>query len=251
VLPNPERCVSSETKPVVLSGGIETLSPSTGAVAGWLLYAVVDQRVSLLRTPDGDTLRPVSNRLLPMGLRAAVTLSARPRHFAPGIVRLAPVNPRGHGLVARDSPLKVLATRSVSPAHAPTSGCRIRARALPGLRLLRAETLVSAPAAWRGVGYLSCYSLTVRYENSSATAALLLSPSRSARQSSGLPGFLPVKGRPGVDEETISNGKGGRLNGYRGETLLARGVNGAWLVLESEARPSTALRVLDALVARS
>jgi hypothetical protein len=253
VLPNPTTCVSDGDAPLIARGGIQILSPTTGAVNGWLLFAIVHEAVVALKAPDGTRILPISSSLLPSGWRAAVTIAANPSRRAgrSTVATLTPLNGHGRDLRTRLATPIALRTRRVNPTHPPATGCRIEARNVRGVRLLRARTLIgdlpgSLPTS---SGFLSCYSLTLDFRGHASTAALLVDSRHPGRRPSALPGSTPVRGHPGVEMETA--GGGGASVEPETAVLLARRFENAWLVVQTSVSEDSALALLEALAAHT
>jgi hypothetical protein len=253
VLPNPTTCVSAAGTLLIARGGIETLSPTTGAVGGWLLYAVVDKRVAALKAPSGTRILPISSALLPSNWRAAVTIAASPSVGAgrSTVATLTPLDAEGRALATRVGKPLVLPTRKVDPQHPPASGCRIDVPRLPGVRVLGANTLSDAlPESLPvGPGFLSCYSLTLDAHGQASDAALLVDAQHPGRRPADLPGAIPLRGHPGVDVESpVEQGNSGSS---QTERLFCRRVGGAWLIVQTLAHTDAALALLKDLAAHA
>lgn len=251
VLPNPSTCIGSGRSPLIARGGIQTISPTTGAVDGWLLYAIVDKQVAALKAPDNTRILPVASASLPLGWRAALTISANPKESHSTIATLTPVDAKGRKLPTRVGTPVVLPARTVDPRRQPTSGCRIDLEYPRGVRVLSARALrdplpESLPIT---SGFLSCYSLSLDFHGHAGTATLLVASQHPGHQPVALPGAKPLRGHPGVQVAPI--GDPGSPSASQGQRLLARRVAGAWLLVRTSAPTDVALALLNGLVART
>ncbi len=253
VLPNPGTCVSPGYEPLIARGGIETLSPTTAAVNGSLLYAIVNEQVATLEAPNGVRIVPISSPSLPRGWRAVVTITTRTSANArsPALAGLVPLNAAGHDLATRINKSVAFSSRAVDPRHPPATGCRISARNMGGVRLMTAEAL-SEPLVKRPLGpagLLSCYSLTFSFRGQAATATLLVDSQHPGRRPVPLPGTRPVPGRSGLHVEPDPAPT--TTGGTQMERLFAGRVGAAWLVVQTPASTDTAVAMLKDLVAHT
>lgn len=249
VLPNPATCGSTGSGPLIARGGIETLSPTTATVEGWLLYAIVDKSVRALRTPDGMRILPISSGSLPSGWRAAVTVTTKPK-TSHSIATLTPLDASGRQLSTRLANVIVLPTRAIAPSHAPASGCRITVQSLQGLRVLAAHTLRGPlPGSLTAApGFLSCYSISLDFRGVPSRAALLVNSQHPGQRPPAITGTTPLRGHPDIEAEP--NSVGG-TSGAPVQRLVARRVGTSWLVLQTSASTNAAVALLHDLVART
>jgi len=246
--PKTERCVTPRGGAVIDRGSVVAISPHTGSVAGWIVYAVVDRRVPKLRGPDGALIRPTRNATLPDGWRAAVAFSASSDHRRVGttVVQLTPLDARGHVLAAGQDDEAPHTIQPQNPAKPPQRGCRITAGSIRGLQLQ------SAAALWRhrlphtersGDGLLSCYTLRLKLHGRDAFAALLV----NARHPGATPPAIATTRRLAPSSNIWVQRPPRRANL---PTLWARRVPGGWLVLRTALEQHAALHLLENLHAR-
>lgn len=237
---NTESCDTSQGS-VIAQGGLVAVSAASGAVSGWLLYAVVDQRVAVLLAPDGTRIFPIHQPQLPAGWTAAVTIQANPEkpHGTSTMATLRPLSERGVALPAADLP-PTQATqppvRSVNASHPPSTGCAIDGGAVPGIRLQSARVLRGvAPTKPAEVepDFLSCYSLTFDVHGQPGVAALLLDARHPGRSPQELPNTRPLPHEPGIVSGPAAENLGfGYMPGAR---LSAERIPGGWLVVQTAA----------------
>jgi hypothetical protein len=252
VLPSPTTCVSPQGRPLITRGAIATLSPTTGAISAWLLYAIVTDHVASLRAPGGARILPISRAVLPSDWKAAVTVAtapaSKPRRAT--VANLTPLSAQGKRLTTRtDKPIS-LATRAVDAAHPPANVCRIEAHGLPQSSLLSARALRDPPSKSLPVtsGLLSCYSLNLVSRGEHATAAILVDSHDVDRRPPNLPGTRRLRGGRGlwVGTTSLVTASSGTGTG----TLLARRQGHAWLVLQTPAALQPAEALLNRLSAQ-
>ena len=253
VLTNPALCVSQGNQPLIARGGIQVLSPTTGAIGGWLLYAIVRKGVAGLRAPNNVRILPIASPSLPAGWRAAITVATNPSTGVrrTTIATLTPVDRLGRDLPTRTAKPIVVSTRAVNPRRPPRDGCRINARPLPGLRLSKARALSSpvpdSPTT-TPTGFLTCYSVSLAFHGSSGTAALLVSAQRPGRRPGALPGAKPLRGNSHVELEVAGEAA---LAGAPPARLVAKRVGNGWLVIRTAATTDVALALLRDLSAHA
>lgn len=242
----PTQCVTGQG-PLIAHGGYATVSPTTGRVGGWLLYAITTPPIATLRAPDGSRIQPMTSPRLPAGWRAAVTIQTNPRSHT--TATLVPLNRNGGVVDAHPTAdtQTALPTRTVDPHHPPRVGCRIDAQPLSGLRLLHARAIREAPSRSLQArpAFLSCYTLTYRRQGRAGTAAILLDGRHAGATPAPIPGTTQLRGHPG-DWGGPATPSGGIPADVR-ERLVARRFKDGWLTVESPAATPLVLRLLDRL----
>ncbi len=224
-------CVSG-SGPLITRGGVAEISPRTGAVSGWLLYAVVDRRVATLQVPGGARVVPIAGPGLPAGWRAAVTLTTRPpsklRHAT--AIALSPLDRHGRALSPVIAPPLTLPSRAISPGRPPAAGCRISVASGSAVRLLSARVLSATPprALPAAGGLLTCYSLSFELHGRGGVAALLLNARASGAAAQPIPGLTPLRSHAGVWVGSAAPQGSSEVGGE----LFARRVGNGWLVLQ-------------------
>ncbi len=251
VLPTPSTCVSQGHDPLIARGGIEILSPATGGVAGWLLFAIVDQEVAALKAPGGTRILPIASPSLPSNWRAAVTIAGGPslRTGRATVATLTPIDAGGRVIPTPAAKPVLVPNRPVNARNPPSTGCRITTRRLPGVQLLAARAVIgplpksiSAPP-----GFLSCYSLTVAYLGRASSVALLVDSEHPGRRPGNLPGTTTLRGAARVQQ--LPAGAEGSVGASAGR-LIAERVRDAWLVVRTSAPTNVALSLLRDLTAK-
>jgi hypothetical protein len=237
--------------PVIAQGGLVVVSAVTGAANGWLLYAIVDQRVDLLTVPGGTRVIPIHQPQLPPDWTAAVTIQVNPKNGIPSAsaVALTPLGSQGHPLLSALRPTAEtprLPVRPVNPLRPPSHGCAIEVQGASGLRLGHAWALRGLPPARPSMsvaGFLSCYSLTFEVHGQQGVAAILLDASQSgAGTPAEIPGTRSVPGEAGV-----AIGPGGEDLGFGfspRDRLVVERISGGWLVVQTAAAQPSGAGVL-------
>lgn len=246
VMPVPAECVSGRGA-LIARGGVEVISPRTGAAQGQLLYAIVSRSVKALRGPGGATVTPIGSSSLPPGWRAAITIGTDlppARRSAANVATLTPLSAAGTRITSPAPVETVLATRAARAGARPLGGgCMVRVSAGAGVSLGSARALaVPVPRSPRLAGaLLSCYSAVVDADGGQNVAAVLIGAGGQSSGAPEIPGFRPLRGGRGVwiGPRGLAPSQSGEV-----ERLLARRAGRGWLLLQTSSSTTMALALL-------
>jgi hypothetical protein len=222
----------TEAAPLIAGGGMGSTAPGVRS----LLWLVVDKRVAQVRLPNGRSIEPRADPLIPYGWRSVVWFGTLPR--GDQAWRLLDANgreiPSDSLAGTRAAGTFPLATRTVDP-YAPGAGCAIRVARRPHIHALH-ERVVSEPAprstSINTHAFRACAAVALQTHGTRYRAAVLVDAQNPARLAAPLPGMAAgVSGRT----PTTANGD-----------ITARRAGLAWLAIQGP-NPRQRLTLLQTL----
>jgi hypothetical protein len=215
------------------------------------LVVITTPAVAAVRVSPALTVLTSRDRELPDGYRIAIAVaqsvgSSTGLALGAGAPPLVPLGRAGQ-------PLSVVARPALVGDHAvfwtpsgrhepPAGACEIATGSLTGVHLAFGAVVrrIQSFPQLTQKSYLSCASISFRYAGRQFTAAIVLDAQHPGTLPASLPLSTPAAGQPGVVTERTTPVGGG-------ESIAARRIGDAWLIVEGSGPPATRLTVLHHL----
>jgi hypothetical protein len=215
------------------------------------LVVITTRAVAAVRVSPTLTLLTRPDRQLPDGYRITIaveqSVGSRPQlPIGSGAPPLVPLDASGKRLPEESRPPLVgdhaVYWRPAGHGAPPAGACEIGTGTLSDARVEFGVVVPTIQAFPQLIDktFLSCASTSFFYRGSEVTAAILLDAQHPGAPPTSLPLSAPASGAPGVLTESTSLSGGG-------QSIAARRIGDAWLIVDSSGRLATRLTILRRL----